>query len=234
MIIRPYTPDDWDRVCQIHDAARRDELAAAGLDAAYLTLEQTAHNEGFHDYTVRVADAGGTVMGFVAFTTDELAWLYVDPAAYGMGVGTSLDSRCARRDRRLHERGGARRERSGHLRVPEGRLRDHRQRVRSHAWERKFPGLGHRPEAPRWHASSKRSRMRRRVGGVRIGRLLLGDFCAQRATVATDACKAVGSPPSNPVLAARLADQRDAEPDQEAGDTPHVGRVSSTLSPGKV
>ena len=90
MNIRPYTADDWHRVCQIHDAARRDELAAAGLEAAYLTLEQTAHNEGFLDYAIQVAVVGGTVVGFVAFTNEELAWLYVDPDAYGRGIGTSL------------------------------------------------------------------------------------------------------------------------------------------------
>lgn len=90
LTIRPYTAGDWPRVCAIHDAARRDELAAAGLDAAYLTLEQTAENEGFHDYEIRVAVAGQTVVGFVAFSPDELAWLYVDPAAYRSGVGTAL------------------------------------------------------------------------------------------------------------------------------------------------
>lgn len=90
MNIRPYVPEDWHRVCQIHDAARRDELAAAGLDAAYLTLEQTAENEGFHDYSIRVAVDGSGVVGFVAFTDEELAWLYVDPAAYGQGVGSAL------------------------------------------------------------------------------------------------------------------------------------------------
>jgi len=90
MHIRPYATEDWERVCQIHDAARRDELAAAGLTAAFLSLEETAANEGFHDYTLRVAEAGGNVVGFVAFTDDELAWLYVDPAAYGKGVGTAL------------------------------------------------------------------------------------------------------------------------------------------------
>jgi len=88
--IRPYTVDDWIRVCQIHDAARRDELAAAGLAAAYLTLDQTAENEGFHDYAIRVAVIGDRVIGFVAFTDEELAWLYVDPDAYGKGVGTAL------------------------------------------------------------------------------------------------------------------------------------------------
>ncbi|MBK1690480.1 GNAT family N-acetyltransferase [Rubrivivax gelatinosus] len=90
MIIRPYTADDWDRVCQIHDSARRDELEAARLESAYLTLEQTAENEGFHEYTIRVAEIDSVVVGFVAFTTEELAWLYVDPQIYGRGVGTAL------------------------------------------------------------------------------------------------------------------------------------------------
>lgn len=90
MHIRPYATEDWERVCQIHDAARRVELAAAGLAAAFLSLEQTAANEGFHDYTLRVAETGGNVVGFVAFSDDELAWLYVDPDAHGRGVGTAL------------------------------------------------------------------------------------------------------------------------------------------------
>ncbi|MGN6827437.1 GNAT family N-acetyltransferase [Paucibacter sp. M5-1] len=91
MNIRPYTPNDWTRVCEIHDAARRDELAAAGLGDAYLTLAQTADNEGFHEYEIRVAERDdGHVLGFVAFSPDELAWLYVDPLFYGRGVGSAL------------------------------------------------------------------------------------------------------------------------------------------------
>ncbi len=90
MLIRPYIASDWDRICQIHDVARRDELAAAGLEAAYLTLEQTAESEGFHDYAIRVAEVDGNVVGFVLFTNDELAWLYVDPGSYRKGVGPSL------------------------------------------------------------------------------------------------------------------------------------------------
>ena len=90
MNIRPYTPNDWNRVCEIHDAARLDELAAAGLIAAYLTLSETAENEGFHSYTIRVAEIEDRVLGFVAFTNEELAWLYVDPASYSRGIGASL------------------------------------------------------------------------------------------------------------------------------------------------
>jgi GNAT superfamily N-acetyltransferase len=90
MHIRPYAAEDWERVCQIHDAARKDELSAAGLAEAFLTLEQTAENEGFHDYTLRVAQIDDRVVGFVAFTKEELAWLYVDPLEYGKGAGTAL------------------------------------------------------------------------------------------------------------------------------------------------
>ena len=90
MNIRPYSTDDWERVCQIHDAARRDELRAANLEAAYLTLDQTAENEGFHDYSILVAEIGDDVVGFIAFTDDELAWLYVDPSHYRKGIGAAL------------------------------------------------------------------------------------------------------------------------------------------------
>ncbi|MBV1776360.1 GNAT family N-acetyltransferase [Burkholderiaceae bacterium DAT-1] len=90
MNIRHYISEDWKRICAIHDAARHDELRAAGLEAAYLTLEQTAESEGFHEYEIRVAEVDGQVLGFVAFTPDELAWLYVDPDCYGKGVGLSL------------------------------------------------------------------------------------------------------------------------------------------------
>jgi GNAT superfamily N-acetyltransferase len=90
MKIRPYTTNDWGRICEIHDAARRDELAAAGLSDAYLPLAETAENEGFDEYEIRVAERDENILGFVAFTMEELAWLYVDPLFYGVGIGTVL------------------------------------------------------------------------------------------------------------------------------------------------
>jgi ribosomal protein S18 acetylase RimI-like enzyme len=90
MNIRPYTDDDWSRVCEIHDAARRDELAAAGLAGAFLTLEQTAENEGFHEYDILVAEVAGEVRGFAAFSEHELSWLYVEPGWYRKGIGSAL------------------------------------------------------------------------------------------------------------------------------------------------
>jgi len=41
MRLRQYASADWPRRCEIHDSARRDELAAAGLSSAFLALEQT-------------------------------------------------------------------------------------------------------------------------------------------------------------------------------------------------
>jgi len=77
-------------MCEIHDAARKDELSSAGLDDAFLTMEETAAAEGFHDYDVLVAEVDGIVRGFTAFSDVELSWLYVDPRCYRMGVGSAL------------------------------------------------------------------------------------------------------------------------------------------------
>ena len=90
MRIRRYTNDDWTRICVIHDAARKDELSSAGLEDAFLTMEETAENEGFHDYDVLVAEVDGVVQGFTAFSDVELSWLYVDPRCYRNGVGSAL------------------------------------------------------------------------------------------------------------------------------------------------
>ncbi len=90
MNLRPYSAADWDRLCVIHDAARVHELQASGLDAAFLTLEATAENEGLFDGEVVVAEVDGQVSGFVAYTAGELSWLYVHPSRYKQGIGRQL------------------------------------------------------------------------------------------------------------------------------------------------
>lgn len=88
--IRPYRNADYPRLCAIHDAARRNELALAGLSDAFLPLEVAAQREGLFDYALRVAELDGQAAGFAAFTDDELAWLYVAPALSRRGVGRAL------------------------------------------------------------------------------------------------------------------------------------------------
>ena len=90
MVIRPYAPADWPRLCAIHDAARLQELQASDLSEAFLSLAQTAQNEGLFAGTVLLAELSGRVLGFVAFHDGELTWLYVDPATQRRGVGRAL------------------------------------------------------------------------------------------------------------------------------------------------
>ena len=90
IVIRPYEEQDWARIEEIHDAARKLELEAAGLTAAFVPLKQAAVDEGLFDYTVCVAQAGDRVEGFVAYSEGEIAWLYVSPESMRRGVGRSL------------------------------------------------------------------------------------------------------------------------------------------------
>ncbi|ATZ04756.1 N-acetyltransferase [Streptococcus suis] len=90
MYIRQYLQEDFERLCQIHDPARQEELDLANLSEAFIPLSIAADREGLFDYQILVAEMEGFVVGFVAFTDDELAWLYVDREYSRHGIGTSL------------------------------------------------------------------------------------------------------------------------------------------------
>lgn len=90
--IRAYQPRDWEKLCEIHDAARKIELANAGLDAAFLPLAIAAEKEKLFEYELHVAGQDGCVVGFVAYHEDEIAWLYVAPEAMRRGIGHRLVS----------------------------------------------------------------------------------------------------------------------------------------------
>ncbi len=90
IVVRPYAERDWDALCRIHDAARLDELRDTVGLAAYLPLAETYENEELFSQPVRVADLDGRVAGFVAASTEEITWLYVDPALYRRGVARAL------------------------------------------------------------------------------------------------------------------------------------------------
>ena len=88
--IRPYESTDWPRLCEIHDTSRLDELSLTVGENAFLTLEQTAANEGLFDGKLFVAEVDNVVQGFVAYDNEELTWLYVSPNCYRKGVGRAL------------------------------------------------------------------------------------------------------------------------------------------------
>ena len=90
LMIRPYQPQDWPRLAAINDAARLLELRLAGLEDAFLPLEVAAEREDLFGYTLRGAEWAGQAAAFAAYTEDELAWLYVDPAYMRRGIGSRL------------------------------------------------------------------------------------------------------------------------------------------------
>lgn len=89
-IIRPYRPEDFAALSDIHDSARPQELRLAGLSNAFLPLRIAAPREGLFDYKVIVAELTGKVAGFAAYGDGELARLYVHPQHMRRGVGSAL------------------------------------------------------------------------------------------------------------------------------------------------
>ena len=88
--IREYHEVDFDRLCQIHDQARKRELEAANLSETFKSLKIAAYEEDLFSYNIYVGQKDKKVIGFVAFSDDELAWLYVDPSFQKQGVGSKL------------------------------------------------------------------------------------------------------------------------------------------------
>lgn len=88
--IRAYRPSDFERLKEIHDPARKNELRLAGLSKAFLPLSIAAEREELFSYTLFVAEYDGVAAGFTAITEDELAWLYVDVRYARRGIGKAL------------------------------------------------------------------------------------------------------------------------------------------------
>ena len=88
--IRPDQETDFERLAQIHDCARKNELALADLSAAFIPLSIAAVKEDLFSYDVYVAEYNDVVNGFIAFSKEEIAWLYVDINNTRKGIGKSL------------------------------------------------------------------------------------------------------------------------------------------------
>ena len=101
--IRPYTPADYTSISRIHDAARKIELSLARLDDAFLPFFVAAEREDFFDYPhIDVAELNDQVVGFCAYTEEELAWLYVSPDLHRQKIGSALVRAALRRAGRAY------------------------------------------------------------------------------------------------------------------------------------
>jgi ribosomal protein S18 acetylase RimI-like enzyme len=88
--LRPYQERDWLAICRVHDLARPDELRGSCDPRAFTPIEADPEVEDLKRSQKIVSEVAGRVVGFVGVDGDELAWLYVDPAFYGRGVGRRL------------------------------------------------------------------------------------------------------------------------------------------------
>ena len=101
--VRRYRDADWDAIAAIHDRARLNELRMTVGEAAFLSLEETAENEGLFDGQLWVATEDDAVVGFVAFDEEEVTWLYVAAEQSRRGVATALLSHALGRMKRPAE-----------------------------------------------------------------------------------------------------------------------------------
>lgn len=89
--LRAYEPSDWPRVCEIHDAARVQELASGGIDPrAFRPMSAAAEDDEFFASRTTVACDGARIVGFISWRGEYITWLYVDPAEQRRGIGMQL------------------------------------------------------------------------------------------------------------------------------------------------
>jgi len=87
---REYKDEDWKAICQIHDRARPDELRGSCDPRGFIPIEQDKEAKELKASWKYVACEDETVVGFVGVDDKYLAWLYIDPAHYGKGLGREL------------------------------------------------------------------------------------------------------------------------------------------------
>lgn len=96
--IRPYQAADYNEICVIHDAARKIELSLASLEDAFLPFSVASEREDFFEYPyIDVAILDGRIVGFCAYTEEELAWLYVSTNKMRQKIGSALVEKALRK-----------------------------------------------------------------------------------------------------------------------------------------
>ena len=95
--IRSYRSSDWSAICRVHDRSRPDELAGSFDPRAFIPLAEDPEGSYIRDCEMFIAQSGDDVLGFAGIDEPYLAWLYVDPAYYRLGIGLALLRHCGER-----------------------------------------------------------------------------------------------------------------------------------------
>ncbi|HIF29417.1 MAG: GNAT family N-acetyltransferase [bacterium] len=91
MKIKNFISDEhWNSICEIHDAARPGELEGSAPQEAFVPLKKCYKEEGLLDDKVYIGEVNGTVVGFVAFDSCNITWLYIHPSHQGNKYGRQL------------------------------------------------------------------------------------------------------------------------------------------------
>ncbi|MCZ6673147.1 MAG: GNAT family N-acetyltransferase [Verrucomicrobia bacterium] len=92
--IRPYTLNDWDGICRVHDRSRPLELQGSCDERAFIPLNDDPESSALHQCRLLVACEGDKIIGFTGSHEDFLGWLYLDPDFTGRGIAKQLLKEC--------------------------------------------------------------------------------------------------------------------------------------------
>lgn len=88
--IRPYTLNDWDGICQVHDRSRPLELDGTSDGRTFTPLKEDPESSALHQCRLLVACEGDRIIGFSGSHEEYLGWLYLDPDYSGRGIARLL------------------------------------------------------------------------------------------------------------------------------------------------
>ena len=88
--IRPFTRNDWDGVCQVHDRSRPLELQDEQIPLDLIPLKEDPEGAVLQQCRLLVACEGDRIIGFSGSREAYLGWLYLDPDYTGRGIAKQL------------------------------------------------------------------------------------------------------------------------------------------------
>ena len=82
--IRPYTLNDWDGICKVHDRSRPLELSDTPDGRSFTPLKEDPEGTALQQCRLLVACEGDRIVGFSGSHETYLGWLYMDPDYSGL------------------------------------------------------------------------------------------------------------------------------------------------------
>lgn len=88
--IRPYTLNDWEGICNVHDRSRPLELNDSPDGRNFTPLKDDPESAALQQCRLLVACEGDRIIGFSGSHESYLGWLYTDPEYADQGIGRQL------------------------------------------------------------------------------------------------------------------------------------------------